>query len=224
MVSRWGVTNDAKAQAFALANEGFRVFIPDLYRGKLTLDAAEAKHEMEGLDFPGAVGDVKSCAVALKAEGSSGVGVAGTCMGGALAFAAGCNCPEDVACVNAFYGIPPPGLADLTKMKVPSISHFGECRIARWGWCRSSSLAGEHDNHSGFSDPAAVDALEEKLKASGSEYVIHRYKGVGHAFMNSLEEGIKRKAALGMGVHDPDAVTTAWSRMVEFFKKHTATA
>lgn len=35
------------------------MLIPDLYRGKLTLDAKEAEHTMTGLDWPGAVQDVR---------------------------------------------------------------------------------------------------------------------------------------------------------------------
>lgn len=109
-----------------MASKGFRVIIPDLYRGKLTLDAAEAKHTMEGLDFPGAVEDIRGAAKLLREEGSAGVGVAGTCMGGALALAAGGNCSEVVTCVSAFYGVPPKALSDMSKMTVPTIAHFGE--------------------------------------------------------------------------------------------------
>ena len=123
---RWGITEDAKAQAHFVASKGYRVIIPDLYRGKLTLDAAEAKHTMDGLDFPGAVEDIRGAAKLLREEGSAGVGVAGTCMGGALALAAGGNCPEVVTCVSAFYGVPPKALSDMTKMTVPTIAHFGE--------------------------------------------------------------------------------------------------
>lgn len=157
---RWGVTSDAKAQAAYLASQGFRVVIPDLYRGKLALDAKEAQHSMEGLDFPGAVEDVRGAAVMLRAEGSPGVGVAGTCMGGALALASGGNCPEVVTCVAPFYGIPPKGLSDMTKMTVPVQGHFGE-----------------NDAHAGFSDPAAAAILGEELKESGVEHEIFSYKG-----------------------------------------------
>ncbi|KAA0150102.1 hypothetical protein FNF27_04715 [Cafeteria roenbergensis] len=203
----WGITEDAKAQAHFVASKGYRVIIPDLYRGKLTLDAAEAKHTMDGLDFPGAVEDIRGAAKLLREEGSAGVGVAGTCMGGALALAAGGNCPEVVTCVSAFYGVPPKALSDMTKMTVPTIAHFGA-----------------NDSHTGFSDPATADQLEADLKTAGVEHTVFRYEGVGHAFLNSLPEGVERKKALGMGEHKPDAVQAAFDRMFALFEKHIAGA
>lgn len=203
----WGVTEDAKAQAKWLAEQGFRVVIPDLYRGKVTLDAAEAKHQMDGLDFPGAVEDVRGAASFLRAEGSKGVGVAGTCMGGALALASGGNCPEVVTCVAPFYGIPPKALSDMTKMTVPVLGQFGQ-----------------NDNHAGFSDPDAAANLRTELEASGVEHEIIIYEGVGHAFLNSLPEGVERKAKLGMGDHKPDTVKLALGRLVAFFNKHVPEA
>lgn len=39
------------AHARKIADAGFRVVIPDLYRGKAGYDAEEAKHNMNSLDF-----------------------------------------------------------------------------------------------------------------------------------------------------------------------------
>jgi len=47
-----------------------------LYRGKLGLDAAEAQHLMEGLDWPGAVADIAASAKWLKKHGSPKVEIA----------------------------------------------------------------------------------------------------------------------------------------------------
>lgn len=47
-----------------------------LYRGKLGLDAAEAQHLMEGLDWPGAVADIAASAKWLKKNGSPKVELA----------------------------------------------------------------------------------------------------------------------------------------------------
>ncbi len=35
----WGITEEIKVQAERLASHGFRVLLPDLYKGKLGLDA-----------------------------------------------------------------------------------------------------------------------------------------------------------------------------------------
>lgn len=46
-----------------------------LYRGKLGLDAKEAQHLMEGLDWPGAVADIAASVKWLKQHGSPKVGL-----------------------------------------------------------------------------------------------------------------------------------------------------
>src|SRR3972149_1333215 len=51
----WGLGEHIKDVAERLAKEGFRVLIPDLYRGKLTKDATEANQLMNALNFPDAV-------------------------------------------------------------------------------------------------------------------------------------------------------------------------
>ena len=60
---------------------GYRVVVPDLYRGKAGYDAEEAQHNMKSLDFKAAVQDVAGAAAWLKAEGSKKVGTIGFCMG-----------------------------------------------------------------------------------------------------------------------------------------------
>ncbi len=52
---------------------GYRVIIPDLYRGKLGVDAEEAHHLMTNLDFVAAVDDIRGAAKLLKSEGTAKV-------------------------------------------------------------------------------------------------------------------------------------------------------
>lgn len=40
----WGVTEEIKAQAQHVQQAGYRVLVPDLYKGKLGVDAEEASH------------------------------------------------------------------------------------------------------------------------------------------------------------------------------------
>lgn len=42
---------------------GARVLIPDIYKGKIGVDAEEAHHLMSNLDFPGAVKEILEAAV-----------------------------------------------------------------------------------------------------------------------------------------------------------------
>jgi carboxymethylenebutenolidase len=53
------------------------------------------------------------------------VGVTGFCMGGALSFASAVLVPG-IDAIVAFYGTPPPQLADPAESKVPVQAHFGE--------------------------------------------------------------------------------------------------
>eukprot|EP00271_Cylindrocystis_brebissonii_P015891 TRINITY_DN38954_c0_g1_i1.p1 TRINITY_DN38954_c0_g1~~TRINITY_DN38954_c0_g1_i1.p1 ORF type:complete len:237 (+),score=41.04 TRINITY_DN38954_c0_g1_i1:227-937(+) len=198
----WGVDPEIKLHAEFLASKGYRVLIPDLYRGKWTLDAAEAHHLMEGLDWPGAVKDIGAAAKWLKADGSAKVGATGFCMGGALTIASSVLV-DDISAGCPFYGIPPLGLADPAKTTVPIQGHFGEL-----------------DAHTGFSDLASAKALEKTLAATGVASEIHIYPGQGHAFMNASADGIKRKEAQGLPAHDQATVDLAWSRTLAWFEKY----
>ncbi|XP_011100307.1 uncharacterized protein LOC105178517 [Sesamum indicum] len=192
----WGVDFEIKnhAQKISQFDSGYKALIPDLYRGKVGLDVAEAQHLMDGLDWQGAVKDIEASVNWLKTNGSQKVGVTGYCMGGALAIASSVLVPG-VDAVVAFYGVPSPELADPVNAKSPVQAHFGEL-----------------DSFVGFSDPKTGKALEEKLKASGVPHEVYIYPGVAHAFMNSSPEGIQRRKNMGMNDEDAATVELAWTR------------
>ncbi|KAK8958710.1 hypothetical protein KSP40_PGU021247 [Platanthera guangdongensis] len=123
----WGVDFEVKNHAQKIANlaPGYRALIPDLYRGKVGLDVAEAQHLLDSLNWPAAVEDIRASAKWLKENGSPKVGVTGFCMGGALSIASAVLVPE-VDAVVGFYGAPPAELADASKAKAPVQAHFGE--------------------------------------------------------------------------------------------------
>jgi len=100
----WGLNDQIKGVADKLAATGYRALVPDLYRGKVALEANEAEHLMTNLNFGDAAGqDVRGAVRYLKASGSVKVGVTGFCMGGALTLLAAVNVPEADAGV-AWYG------------------------------------------------------------------------------------------------------------------------
>ncbi|KAI8464411.1 MAG: dienelactone hydrolase family-domain-containing protein [Monoraphidium minutum] len=146
----WGVTDIIKDQALMLSKEGFRVLVPDLYKGKVGVDAEEASHLMNHLDFKAAVAEMKAAADYLRSTGSSKVGAVGFCMGGALTFAAAQHAGVD--CAAPFYGIPDPAICQPDAIKVPVQAHFGKL-----------------DALQGFSDPASIAAVYEKMKAAGCD-------------------------------------------------------
>lgn len=200
----WGVDFEIKNHATKISqfDSGYKALIPDLYRGKVGLDVAEAQHLMDGLDWQGAVKDIQASIDWLKANGSKKAGVTGFCMGGALTIASAVLVPGVDAAV-AFYGVPSSDLADPAQAKAPVQAHFGEL-----------------DNFVGFSDVTAAKALEEKLKTAGIPYEVHLYPGNAHAFMNRSPDGVKRRKSMGMPDEDEDAVELAWSRFRSWMSRH----
>src|SRR5204862_6414598 len=111
----WGLNDQIKGVANRMAETGYRALVPDLYRGKLGLDAKEAEHLMTNLNFADAAGqDVRGAVQYLKTS-SAKVGVTGYCMGGALAILASVFVPEVDATV-AWYGFPPLEYVDASRI------------------------------------------------------------------------------------------------------------
>lgn len=188
----WGLNDQIKGVADRYAAAGFRVLVPDLYRGKLTLDAKEAEHLMNDLDFADAAGqDIRGAVQYLKGKGSHKVGVTGYCMGGALTVLTAVFVPESDA--NAtWYGYPPLEYIDAGNIKAPLLGHWG--------------------TQDQFFAIDGVDALEEKLKQAGVSYEFYRYDAK-HAFANE-EADSKNLPPIG---YNPEAAELAWKRTLTFF-------
>jgi len=168
----WGLNDQIKGMADRLAGEGYRVLVPDLYRGKKAATPDEAGALMGALDFADAgKQDVRGCVQHLK-KTSAKVAVGGFCLGGAVTVIAAVHVPEADASV-CFYGIPPIAVADPAHVKKPFQGHFANID----DWCT----------------PAAVDDLEKALAKSGASFEIHRYQA-HHAFMNASRPDVYDEA------------------------------
>jgi carboxymethylenebutenolidase len=190
----WGLTDQIKGVADRLARAGYRALVPDLYRGKVAVEAKEAEHLMQGLNFGDAAGqDVRGAVQYLKGSGSAKAGVTGFCMGGALTVLSACNVPEADAEV-IWYGYPPLEYVDATKIKAPLLGH----------WATEDE----------FFKLSGVDALEKKLKDAGVKFEFHRYQAK-HAFANEIAD-TKNLPPLK---YNPNAAQTAWERTLEFLGK-----
>eukprot|EP01006_Ploeotia_vitrea_P032876 TRINITY_DN65068_c0_g1_i3.p1 TRINITY_DN65068_c0_g1~~TRINITY_DN65068_c0_g1_i3.p1 ORF type:complete len:122 (-),score=0.48 TRINITY_DN65068_c0_g1_i3:182-547(-) len=121
---------------------------------------------MGGLDWDGAVKDIKGSVLYLKSIGCKKVGVLGFCMGGALTIAAMCYVPE-IDAGTPFYGIPDLSKATPSNIKNPIVAYFGE-----------------NDEAKGFSDAESARKLEKTLKDAGVNFTLKMMPGCGHAFMN----------------------------------------
>ena len=122
----WGLNAQIRGVADRLAQAGYTALVPDLYRGRSTVEAEEAHHLMTGLNFADAASqDVRGAVQHLLAQGASRVGVTGFCMGGAMSFAAACHVPG-LSAVVPFYGVPVPEKVDYAKVTAPIQAHVAE--------------------------------------------------------------------------------------------------
>jgi len=65
----WGLNAQIKGVADRMAGAGYRALVPDLYRGKVTVEAKEAEHLMTNLNFGDAAGqDVRGGVQHLKGQ------------------------------------------------------------------------------------------------------------------------------------------------------------
>jgi carboxymethylenebutenolidase len=191
----WGLNDQIKGVADKLAAAGYRASVPDLYRGKVALQANEAEHLMKGLNFGEAASqDVRGAVQYLKSSGSSKVGVTGFCMGGALTLLSAVNVPELNAAV-VWYGVPPLEYVDASKIKLPLLGHWAI--------------------HDSAFPIARVDELEQKLRAAAVTFEFHRYEAK-HAFANETADS-KNLAFLK---YDAAAAEVAWRRTMDFLAKH----
>ena len=191
----WGLNDQIKGVADKLAAAGYRALVPDLYRGKVALQAHEAEHLMKGLNFGEAAGeDVRGAVQYLKASGSAKVGVTGFCMGGALTVLAAVNVPELDAAV-VWYGVPPLDYVDASKIKAPLMGH----------WATQDTAF----------PIAKVDELEKKLGQAAVSFEFYRYDAK-HAFANETADS-KNLAFIR---YDAAAAQLAWDRTMAFLDKH----
>ena len=190
----WGLNDQIRGVADKLATAGYRALVPDLYRGKTALDAKEATHLMNGLNFGDAAGqDIRGAVQYLK-QTSPKVGVTGFCMGGALTVLSAVNVPEADAAV-IWYGYPPLEYVDAKKIRMPLLGH--------WATQDQAFAIG------------GVDALEKKLREANVKFEFHRYNAK-HAFANETADQKK----LDMLKYDPKAAELAWQRTMDFLGEH----
>lgn len=188
----WGLNDQIRGVADRLARCGYLALVPDLYRGKNTVEEEEAHHLMDNLDFGDAVSQDIAGAVTFLKQRATKVGVTGFCMGGALTMLTISQNP-DIAAGVVWYGVPPLEYIDASKIKVPVQGHWG--------------------TQDAFFPIENVDALEDKLKQAGVDTDFHRYLAY-HAFANETAVGPGRISGTQ---HDAVWSEQAWDRTLTFF-------
>jgi carboxymethylenebutenolidase len=187
----WGVNDQIKQVGHTLASAGYRVLIPDFFRGNVTAEYNEASHQMEGLDFADATTqDVRGAIMHLRGNGAK-VAVVGFCMGGAIAILAALHVAELDAAVS-FYGAPPPEGGDPASIQIPTLAH----------WAKNDEFFARQ-----------IDAIERSLHDSVAPFKRFWYDAP-HGFCNPNQPGQG-----GLGHYDEQAAELAWRRTFEFLEE-----
>jgi carboxymethylenebutenolidase len=158
--------------ADALAAQGFRVVVPDLYDGVATVDAESAATLRDGLDPGSALAHIDDIVAEGRLEGSTRVGLVGFSMGGwiALLHAQG----GDADAVVAYYATL--GLEEHGIIPCPVQLHLAE----NDGW-----------------DPGAEpESFVARLEDHGTPVSQFTYLGTEHSFANgNIHDSFDARAA-----------------------------
>lgn len=144
----WGLNAHIKDIANRYAGEGFIAIAPDLYRGKVATDSAEASQMMHDLKPEDGLDTIKNViAAATVSFDLSHLGITGYCMGGTFALLAACEL-DGISAAAPFYG-DIPGDDILQKLTTPTIFISG----TRDGWITPEKVAGLEDAAERFELP-----------------------------------------------------------------------
>ncbi len=171
----WGLNTHIKQQADTLAKEGFAVFAPDLYDGKVATDPKTAGQYMNELAQSRALTTMKASYQWLRSRAFTKgrkFGSVGWCMGGGLSLQLGLNAPIDAVVI--YDGMVEKDPAVLKALKGPVLGIFA--------------------NRDGWITPALVTDFESALKATPVKHEIHRYDA-DHAFANPSNPNYRSEMA-----------------------------
>ena len=165
----WGIKPDLIGKAQALADEGYVVVAPDMFRGQTTSWLPRAIYFALSVPEPRALTDVEAALRWLQAQPDvdpARIVVMGFCYGGGKALQFSLT-HDDVAGTGVFYGALESDPARLAALPGPVLGIFG---------VQDQSPS-----------PEQVDAFRAGLVTAGVEHEITIYPGVGHAFLTDID-------------------------------------
>jgi len=158
----WGINDHIRDLAGRYAKEGYVCVAPDLYRGRVAVDAKEASALMQALPIEDGLETIQKAIDAVKDQYEvDRLAITGYCMGGTFALRSACEFPE-LKAAAPFYGDVPeePVLAKLT---VPTLF-----------------IAGKRD---AWINPEKVNGLKEVAQKHNLPVEVVSYDA-DHAFFN----------------------------------------
>ena len=185
----WGLNEHTRDIARRWADAGFVALAPDLYRGVVTADPAEASKLMHALSVEDGIATLDAAVARLSAVPGvdpDRLGVTGFCMGGSFALLLACRNPS-IRAAAPFYG-DIPGDDDIGKLNAP-VLFIG---ASLDGWITVEKMEG----------------LRDALKRHGKSGEVKIYEGADHAFFNDTRPA----------VFNAEAAADAWSRVTNFFR------
>ena len=184
----WGLNNFFKDFCTRLADEGFVVFAPDLYHGKVATTIDEAKLLRSKLSSKQVEFELLSGLNHLRSTpgvSKNPLGLIGFSLGARWACWLSLEKPDEVGAVTIFYGSK---IMDYSNSNAAYLGHFAE--NDEW-----QSISG-------------VRKLEKCLNIANRPVTFYVYKGTGHWFFEKDR----------LDAYNPNAAELAWNRTVEFLK------
>ena len=158
----WGINDHIRDLAGRYANEGYLCVAPDLFRGRVATDTAEASALMQALAIEDGVETIRKAMVAAEQTYQiKRFAITGYCMGGTFALRTACEIPEFKAAAPFYGDIPEERV--LAKLKVPTLF-----------------IAGKRD---AWINPEKVDTLKEIAARHNLPVEVVSYDA-DHAFFN----------------------------------------
>ncbi len=174
----WGLVPHIEDLVDRFAAEGFLAIAPDLYHGKTTTSPDEAGRLLMELDAERAVQEIAAAGaylLQLPECSSTKYGVAGFCMGGALAQYASTKDADKVGAVVSFYGGFKQVVPEWEKLQAAALLIYGE---------KDKGVP-----------PELGRQLETKLRNLGKNSEVLIYPDADHAFFNDTRPNYQPEAA-----------------------------
>jgi carboxymethylenebutenolidase len=185
----WGLNKTIKNYCDQLAKEGFTVFAPDLYHGKLTEEIETAETYSNELSLDQARIDLDNAIKLLLDSNSQSddvISVIGFSLGAFLALDLSTIRPEIIRKVVVYYGTGPD---DYSNARASYLGHFAEFDV--------------------FEPQTNVDELESALKKSNKPYAFYQYPDTSHWFCEPDR----------VDAYNAEAASLAWERTLEFLRQ-----